>query len=189
LLARCISGDAEAWDALIEHNERAIYNQAFHMCRNHEDASDIVSHVFVKIYKRLHTYSAESNFSVWVHSIIRNTFLDICIRSRWHARVTLEPPAGWEADEQWLDEFADPAPTPEAVCLQNETSKLLLRELKYLPSGHRLVLRMFVEDGKSYRQISADMGIPIGTVRSRINRARHNLQDRLMPYRDILFSA
>ena len=83
----------------------------------------------------------------------------------------------------------DPAPSPETLCLESETAQMLAKAIHHLPAYQRQVLRMYHTEGKSYEEIAAATGLSIGTVKSRLNRARTMLRERLAPYQDSLMAA
>ena len=90
LLERCNAGDAAAWDTLIKQNEKSVYRFAYRLCRNYDDAADIAGQVFVRLYQNLHTFRHEASFSSWVFRIVRNTYLDICVRPACRNNVSLD---------------------------------------------------------------------------------------------------
>jgi len=188
LLERCSAGDQEAWNALIKRNEQCVFRFAFRLCRNYDDACDIVSQVFVRIYQNLHTFRHEATFSSWVFRIVRNTYLDICVRPACRGNLSLDA-AVEDANAPLFAEAADPGPSPEDMCISSETSRLLSHAVRHLPAYQRQVLRMYHSEGKSYEQIAQATGLSIGTVKSRLNRARNMLRERLTPMRDTFVSA
>jgi len=189
LLERCNAGDAAAWDTLIKQNEKSVYRFAYRLCRNYDDAADIAGQVFVRLYQNLHTFRHEASFSSWVFRIVRNTYLDLCVRPACRYNVSLDTDNPADESIAKVREFADPTPTPEARCIEHETSRILARAVKHLPAYQRQVLRMYHAEGKSYEQIAEATGLSIGTVKSRLNRARNMLRERLTPVRDMLISA
>jgi RNA polymerase sigma-70 factor (ECF subfamily) len=188
LLARCNAGDAAAWNTLIKQNEKSVYRFAYRLCRNYDDAADIAGQVFVRLYQNLHTFRHEASFSSWVFRIVRNTYLDLCVRPACRYNVSLDSDNTADSAASRIRDFADPGPSPESRCIENETSRLLSRAVKHLPAYQRQVLRMYHTEGKSYGQIAQATGLSIGTVKSRLNRARNMLRERLMPMRDALTS-
>jgi len=186
LVAKCISGDTEAWNTLIKQNEKPVYRFAYYLCRNHDDAADIAGQVFVRLYQNLHTFRREASFSSWMYRIVRNSYMDICVRPPHRRNVSLDSACMNDASKAWINNLVDPGPTPQTACLENQTSRILVRAVRYLPAYQREVVKMYHEEGKSYEQIAEATGLSIGTVRSRLNRARHTLRDRLMPLRDVL---
>lgn len=191
LRERCNAGDPLAWDTLIKENETAVYRFAYKLCRNYDDSADIAAQVFVRLYLNLHTFRHEASFSSWLFRIVRNTYLDLCVRPACRNNVSLDTdcPTEGTSTQSRVREVVDPSPTPEARCIHNETSRLLSHAVKHLPAYQRQVLEMYHSEGKSYEQIAQATGLSIGTVKSRLNRARTMLRERLMPQREMLMAA
>lgn len=189
LLDRCNAGDADAWNKLIKQNEKSVYRFAYRLCRNYDDAADISGQVFVRLYQNLHTFRHEASFSSWVFRIVRNTYLDLCVRPACRSHISLSTDSRPDAGGLRATDVPDPGPSPEELCIQSETYRLLSKAVKHLPSYQREVLQMYHAEGKSYEQIAEATGLSIGTVKSRLNRARTMLRERLNPVRDRLVSA
>lgn len=90
LRERCNAGDPLAWDTLIKENETAVYRFAYKLCRNYDDSADIAAQVFVRLYLNLHTFRHEASFSSWLFRIVRNTYLDLCVRPACRNNVSLD---------------------------------------------------------------------------------------------------
>ena len=190
LIGRCKAGDMVAWDTLIRKYEKSIYRFAYALCKDRDEAADIAGHVFVRLYQNIGTFRHEASFSSWLFRIVRNTYLDICVRPAWRRDISLDAECTSDSSigQSLVHEVADQGPTPETQCMRNEVSRLLARAVKHLPAYQRQVLRLYHADGKTYEEIAEETGLSIGTVKSRLNRARNMLRERLMPYRDTLMS-
>jgi RNA polymerase sigma-70 factor (ECF subfamily) len=186
LLTRCKSGDAEAWNALIKKQEKPVYQFAFRLCRNRDDAADITGQALVHLYQSLHTLRCDAYFSSWMYRIVRNAYLDICVRPASRRNFSLDADFTGDGRDENARELEDPCPTPEAVYVENETSRILSRALRHLPAYQREVMRMYHTEGKSYEQIADATGLSIGTIKSRLFRARKMLRERLLPMREVL---
>jgi RNA polymerase sigma-70 factor (ECF subfamily) len=184
LLDRCKAGDSAAWDMLIRRYEKLIYKFAYSLCHNHEEAGDIAGQVFLRLYQNLHTFRHEASFTSWLFRIVRNTYLDLCVRPAHRGHLSLDAGPGNDSEPATGRDIMDPAPSPEAVCMEHETAQLLARAIHHLPAYQRQVLRMYHTEGKSYEEIAAATGLSIGTVKSRLNRARNMLRERLGPYQE-----
>jgi RNA polymerase sigma-70 factor (ECF subfamily) len=190
LLDLCKAGDTAAWDTLIRRYEKSVYKFAYSLCRNHEEAGDIAGQVFLRLYQNLHTFRHEASFTSWLFRIVRNTYLDLCVRPahRGHLSLDAGPNSDGEPSSTCRD-IMDPAPSPESICMEHETAQLLAKAIHHLPAYQRQVLRMYHSEGKSYEEIAAATGLSIGTVKSRLNRARNMLRERLAPYQEIFMAA
>jgi RNA polymerase sigma-70 factor (ECF subfamily) len=188
LLDRCKSGDSAAWDELIRRYEKSVYKFAYTLCRNHDEAGDIAGQVFLRLYQNLHTFRFESSFTSWLFRIVHNTYLDLCIRPAHRGHISLDSVATGDSEPLACREVMDPAPSPEKRCMENETARMLAKAVRHLPEYQRQVLRMYHSEGKSYEEIADSIGLSIGTVKSRLNRARNMLRERLDGCQDMLMA-
>jgi RNA polymerase sigma-70 factor (ECF subfamily) len=189
LLDRCKAGDTAAWDTLIRRYEKSVYKFAYSLCRNHEEAGDIAGQVFLRLYQNLHTFRNEASFTSWLFRIVRNTYLDLCVRPAHRGHLSLDAGPNNDNEPSTGRDIMDPSPSPEAVCMEHETAQLLAKAIHHLPAYQRQVLRMYHTEGKSYEEIAAATGLSIGTVKSRLNRARNMLRERLSPYQETFIAA
>ena len=184
LLERCKAGDDAAWNTLLRRYEKSVYKFAYSLCRNHEEAGDIAGQVFLRLYQNLHTFRNEASFTSWLFRIVRNTYLDLCVRPAHRSHLSLDASPTGDNEPTAGRDVMDPSPSPEALCMDNETAVLLAKAIHHLPAYQRQVLRMYHTEGKSYEEIAEATGLSIGTVKSRLNRARTMLRERLAPYQD-----
>ena len=125
-------------------------------------------------------------FTSWLFRIVRNTYLDLCVRPAHRSHLSLDASPTNDNEPSAGRDIMDTAPSPESVCLENETAQMLAKAIHHLPAYQRQVLRMYHSEGKSYEEIAEATGLSIGTVKSRLNRARTMLRERLAPYQDTL---
>jgi len=189
LFERCLAGNSAAWDTLIRRYEKSVYKFAYSLCRNHEEAGDIAGQVFLRLYQNLHTFRNEASFTSWLFRIVRNTYLDLCVRPAHKNHLSLDASPTNDNEQSAGRDIMDPAPSPETLCMENETAQILSKAIQHLPAYQRQVLRMYHSEGKSYEEIAEATGLSLGTVKSRLNRARTMLRERLAPYQDTLMAA
>ena len=150
---------------------------------------DIAGQVFLRLYQNLHTFRNEASFTSWLFRIVRNTYLDLCVRPAHKSHLSLDASPNNDSEPNAGRDIMDPAPSPETLCLESETAQMLAKAIHHLPAYQRQVLRMYHTEGKSYEEIAAATGLSIGTVKSRLNRARTMLRERLAPYQESLMAA
>jgi len=189
LLERCKAGNKSAWDTLIHRYEKSVYKFAYSLCRNHEEAGDIAGQVFLRLYQNLHTFRNEASFTSWLFRIVRNTYLDLCVRPAHKNHLSLDASPTNDNEPSAGRDIMDPSPSPETLCMEAETAEMLAKAIQHLPAYQRQVLRMYHSDGKSYEEIAETTGLSIGTVKSRLNRARTMLRERLTPFQETLLAA
>jgi RNA polymerase sigma-70 factor (ECF subfamily) len=165
-IERCLRGDPEAFAPLVQRYQRVLYNVAYRMVGNPEDARDLTQTALVKAYEKLASYDPRFRFFSWVYRILVNETLNFLERRRTHEPVeacfSLAAPGG-------------PHHELEAAELEGRVQAALLQ----LHPDHRavVVLRHFVD--QSYQEMSATLGIPEKTVKSRLYSARQRLADLL----------
>ncbi|HZT42405.1 MAG TPA: RNA polymerase sigma factor [Chthonomonadaceae bacterium] len=178
LIAYCKAGNGPAWDALLDRYQQYLFRYAWSLCHNRADAEDITAQTLFRIYERLDTFREDSSFAAWITRIAHNLFLDTTLRSRHSPTLSLDDPPQFEDGSISGYELADPGPTPEAHCLDLAAVERIGCDLQHLPAYLRTTLTMHLK-GYSYEQTAATQGISIGTVKSRIWRARSMLRKRL----------
>lgn len=189
LLERCKAGETAAWDMLIRRHEKSVYKFAYSLCHNNEEAGDIAGQVFLRLYQNLHTFRNEASFTSWLFRIVRNTYLDLCVRPAHRSHLSLDASPTNDSEPTAGRDIMDPSPSPESLCMENETAQLLAKAIHHLPAYQRQVLRMYHTESKSYEEIAEATGLSIGTVKSRLNRARTMLRERLAPYQETFMVA
>jgi RNA polymerase sigma-70 factor, ECF subfamily len=167
LVRACIAGDRAAFESLLARYERTIYNLAFRMLRNPEDALDVVQVVFLTAYERMAQFNFEHRFYSWIYRIAINESIDVLNgrKREYHA-----------------DEDADQHTAERTLMddrIEAELGVALRQAMMTLPTDYRavIVLRHFVDC--SYHQIAEVLGVPEKTVKSRLFTARQLLRQRL----------
>lgn len=184
LIERIKQGDLSAFDELIARYEKQVYSFAYRMAQNYDDANDIASEAFIKVFQAINKFRGESNFSTWVFRIVTNTYLDKKKRSKAHLNVAIDEYV--ELDESSVaKQFEDPAPDPLEMMEESERKDIILDAINQLPDYQRIIIDLFHLQGLSYEEIAEVVSLPIGTVKSRLNRARLVLRDILERNREL----
>jgi len=178
VIASCRAGNQAAWDALIRRYRDNIYRYAWSLCHNGTDADDITAQTLLRIYQYLPTFRNKASFTSWAFRIAYHLYIDGYVRSPYTAMLSLD--TGPMVDGEMIEdeEVAGPAVSPEAVCLDHATVQLIANTFDHLPADLRNSLGMHLQ-GYSYGQIASTLGVALGTVKSRIHRARTMLRERL----------
>ena len=173
LIERCLAGDQVAWDQVVRMHWRKVFNLAYKFVGRHDEAEDLTQDIFLKIFKALHTFDRRANFQTWLISISRNLCIDH-YRSVRKERETMARDVD-AADLAPVSRDRGPYAELEQVDLRN----LIRVALAELPPALReaVVLRDLQEF--SYQEIADKLGLPEGTVKSRINRGRLELARQL----------
>ncbi len=185
LIKRCQQGDREAYNQLVERYHSRIYNFAYSLSRNHDDAMDVSQDAFVRGWQSLRSFRGESSFITWLTRITRNLFLDLQKKRKHDPRISLDEMLEGQ-DEGPGREVEDSAPGPEDITLTNERVQLVRKAIFSLAPEHREILTLYDLQSFSYEEIAQILKLPMGTVKSRLNRARRALKEKLYPDRDLL---
>ena len=151
-----------------------LYNFAHWLTQNREEAEDLVQETYAKALKGFSSFQLGTNFRAWMYRILRNTFLT----SRTGLKVTMTVPLEPEADGP---ELAVECATPETILFERSNRELLQSAIDELPGYFREILLLCEVEEMSYQEIAETLSIPVGTVMSRLSRARKGLRDRLRP--------
>lgn len=181
ITAACKSEDRKAFDQLVQRHHKQAYNVAYRMTGNHTDAEDLTQETFLKAYRFFDKYKRDMPFENWLYRIMSNLFID-WLRRRPKAQVrSLDEPIRLEEGETLLD-LPDTAEGPESLALASELDGEMQAALNTLSEDFRLTVVLSDIEGLSYEEVSEVMGCSIGTVRSRLHRARRLLRDKLRSY-------
>jgi RNA polymerase sigma-70 factor (ECF subfamily) len=180
LVEKAQRGDRSAIDELVDRYQGRAYQFAYRLTSNSDDASDLVAEAFVRVYSALPRFRRESQFSTWFYRIITNCFLDQKKREKSRQTTSLDD---IQAAEIPSDEGVG---SPEEFSEQGERDEIMRRAIGSLPEYQRAMIVMYHVEMLSYEDIAQTMGMPIGTVKSRLNRARLALRDLLEPYEELL---
>ncbi len=174
LIEATLAGDTAAFGQLVEHYQDRLYNSLLRVLGSAEDARDVVQDALVQAFVKLDTFRGSSAFYTWLYRIAFN--LAMSHHRRRRPTTSLDT-----AKQSCGDEPADAGPTPEARLAQRERVELVHAALAELSVEHRQVLVLRELEGCRYDQIADILQLPVGTVRSRLFRARLELRDQLAP--------
>lgn len=180
LVHKCSAGDRKAFDVLIRRYERPIYHLAYRLAANHDDAHDIAAEAFLRIFRSIGTFRCAITLPAWINRIVANVFYDMRRRQQRHPASSLDALA--EKTGGKLLAAEDNARTsPEMHAVEDERTRILGSAISQLPDYQRMMVTLFHHEGRTYEEIAAMMKIPVGTVKSRLNRARLALREMLAP--------
>jgi RNA polymerase sigma-70 factor (ECF subfamily) len=167
VVERCRAGDERAWSELVDSTADDIYRLAVSFTRNRPEAEDLTQEVFLKLWQNLQRYVSGSSFRAWAFRVARNLFVDAYRRSREQRKAT------------WVDpEFLASLPggdDPHTGAVRRQRLELARAALERLPEElTRLILLRDFADW-SYEELAEELELPLGTVKSRLNRARREL--------------
>lgn len=177
LIRRAQAGDRRAFDSLVAQAYALVFNTAYRILGDHDLAADATQTTFVRAYRSLHTFRMSSSFTTWLYRIVSNVCLDLVRqRKRQDQSLTLDSP---DDDPQSEREIPDERAEPERMIIEDELQRAVHLAMQQLRPEHRVVLTLYDLAGFSYDDIGAMLGLPLGTVKSRLNRARLALREEL----------
>jgi len=184
LIARACEGDHAAFGEIVKIYERLIYSTVKARLGNEEDSLDVAQDIFIKIWRSIKNYRADCRFATWVYRITVNACLDFLRHTKFTATEPMPTYTDKDGDEITL-EFADESinGSPEAAAERNETVRAVREAIERLSPDQKEVIILRDIEGYSYESISDMLGLEIGTVKSRINRARLHLKELLLDRR------
>ena len=183
LIRRAKQGDMLAFEKLILKHEKIVYNVALRMMNHSEDARDISQEVFLKAYRSLSNFDERSQFSTWLYRITHNTCIDEMRKRKGKQTYSLEEELESE-DGSMQRQIADEGDTPEESLLREEKKGEILKALDTLSEEHKAAIILRDVKGLSYEEIAEILELSLGTVKSRISRARTQLKNEILKIRE-----
>ena len=178
LIGRCKSGELAAFDELVKRYEKRVFNCALRIAGNYNDAADVAQEAFIRAFHSIQTFRGDAKFATWIYRIVTNVYLDERKKSKAHRTISLDEAI--ELDENSVArQIVDDSPTPDEVAESKERSRALQRAISTLPDYQRVIVTLYHMQHRSYEEIAEILRLPIGTVKSRLNRARLALAEKL----------
>lgn len=181
LVRQCAAGDEDASALLVAEHYRMVLKLAYHLLQNRNDAWDLAQEVFLQVFRTIHRFRGESALRTWITRITLNQVRN---RHRWRRRhhqsdqISLDAHLHNQHDSALSFDW-----TPERVFANQELARRLGTAIAHLPFDQRTAIALREVEGMSYEEMAASLGIAIGTVKSRLTRARHALRRELSSIR------
>ena len=177
LVQRCAAGDESASAELVAEHQRSIVKLATNLLGDREDALDLSQEVFLRVFRTIHRFRGQSSLRTWIYRIAVNQARN---RHRfWRRRHRADQVSLDQHVAAHGDVFSGVGPTPERVLAQKELAGRLYDALERLPFDQRTAIVLREVDGLSYEEIAFSLGLAVGTVKSRLTRARQALRAEL----------
>jgi len=183
VIARARKGDHDAFRILVERYQERAYRLALRVLRDEESARDVVQEGFLKVYRSLDRFEGRSGFYTWLYRVVMNLCLDEKRRDRssrhveWDEAVSIEAdPGSPDAASELYREHSGPAGSLE----RSELRGFVARAIEQLPDDARQTLLLREVEGLSYAEIAECLGVPKGTVMSRLHHARRHVREILI---------
>ena len=177
LVQRTLGGDTEAYDELVRRYQRQVYNLAYRMLGNPEDAGDLVQETFLRAYGALGSFRQDASFLTWLYKIASNLCIDHMRSRKSKGALSLDLEL-----EEGREPVADRTFSPEDTVMRGAVSDVVQKCVMILPAKYRVVVVMRHLQGMSIEEIAEQLSLPSGTVKTHLFRAREMLRDRLKPH-------
>lgn len=178
LIQRAQNGDLAAFNELVLAYQDLVYRQALWILRERETAEDATQETFLKAYRKIHTYQLGRTFRNWLLRIATNQCLDVI---RMAKRYPQQPLEASDSDDESIEAYwmKDPTQTPEQVMEMRELETRISGAIQRLSPRHRIVITLVDVQGLDYGEVSEILAVPLGTMKSRLCRARQQLRKEL----------
>jgi len=176
LLAAAQRGDRDALLALLERHQAQIYRFGLKLCRNPDDAQDVLQDTMLTVARTLPSFRGQSSLSTWLYTIARS----FCIKRRRRSKAAHGPEASLDAPETHAERLADAAPTPEGAASDRELERALHAAIDALPAMYREVLLLRDMEGLPAQEVAQVLGLTVEAVKSRLHRARKSVREQLL---------
>jgi len=185
LVKKSIDGDVDAFQQLIEKHQKKVFNIAYRMMGNEEDAKDMAQEALVKAYRNIGKFRLDSAFSTWLFRIATNACLDELRKNKKKMDDISLNIDKTDDGETLTKELAVDKNGPEVEFLKKERQRILAEGIKSLSEDYKRVIVLRDIQGFSYEEIAEICETNIGTVKSRINRGRSMLKEKLMLHKEL----
>lgn len=185
LIERCKKGDLDAFNQLILKHQDHVYNLALSLLKNPEDALDLAQEVFCSFYRNIRSFRGRSRLSTWLYRITINMAKNLWKRRErrgYSKTVSLEEKNRGNKNENLPLQIADNNPGPRKEAAGRELMERLREKMTELSPEHRQILYLRYTEHLSYEEIATITESSLGTVKSRLNRARTELKNLMEPY-------
>lgn len=180
LVKAFLDGDDGAFEELVNRYESTIYSMAYRMLGDRSEASDVCQEVFLLLLRKLHSFRGEAKFSTWLYRVTLNACRDHARRNRQHLSLSESPAEDLpELEERLADTKSD---SPDDEVERVEVRKVVQEAIARMPFKFREVIYLHDIRGFDYKEVAEILDISLGTVKSRLNRARNRLARELRDY-------
>jgi RNA polymerase sigma-70 factor (ECF subfamily) len=179
IISRCQKGDHQAFNLLVTQYKKLVYNFIYRLSPNWRDVDDLAQEVFIRVYKSISTLKETKQFKSWLHRIVVNLYVDEVRKRKRRKEVDLEDNARVENDSFSTTSVSD---NPDRSFEEKELESALQKAIEGLPEDYKIAITLREIQGLSYEEIAETLRCSLGTVKSRIFRARELLKEELKGY-------
>lgn len=174
LIERCLQKENAAWEVIVARYKRKVFHISYKFTGRHDDAEDLTQEIFLKVFRSLEKFNRDADFSTWLSSVARNFCIDHYRASKREKEVLVEDLVAFDLAP------ASPGSSPHRALEDRDRRSFLRRGLEALPEKLREAVVLRDLQGLTYQEMADRLGLPEGTVKSRINRGREELSRLLL---------
>ena len=167
MIEGCLKGEQGAWETLVNTYSKRVFNLAYQFCGSYQEAEDLTQDIFLKLHGVLPKFDSSKSFAAWLLTLAKNHLIDVYRKSKWEK-------ANRDDFEDVLYR-AESKSNPERDLVRAERQKMLWKALDGLTPETRMAVILRDIQGKAYEEVAEILDLPLGTVKSRINRGRLQL--------------
>lgn len=175
LIEKCQRGELLALNQLFERYSGQAQSYALRLTGHAEDAADVVSEGFIRIFRSIGRFQANALFSTWMYKILKNVFLDMMKKRRVNVVASLDQSQSIDG-RSMVCQIVDPSENAIEAYVRLEHSEEIMSAIDLLPEKQRDMIRMYYIDDNNYMAVSSSLNTPVGTIKSRMHRAKANLK-------------
>ena len=188
LIDRFQKGDFRAMDSLIHKHQKRAYQFAYRLARDEDIASDVVAETFCRVFRALPTFKGESAFTTWMYRILTNCFFDMRKKEALRSHLSLDAHLTTEEGEMEV-QIVDKGDSPHDESEMNERARTIGAAVQQLVPFQKAMIVMYHVDMLSYEEMAMALSLPVGTIKSRLNRARVSLRALLHNDKALFFAS
>ncbi len=185
LIRACQDGDRDAFNELMQKHQDKVFGMAYSMLSDYEDAKDASQEIFIKVYKSISSFKGQSAFTTWLYVICRNVCNDFLRRRQKGGAIVISLDVDDNDEYNPVREVKSDEPTPEEHAELSETQQVVRDAINSMKPEYKEVLVYSDIQQLSYDEIALILKCPVGTVKSRLNRARNTLRKKLSDKREL----
>jgi RNA polymerase sigma-70 factor (ECF subfamily) len=189
LMLRYQNGEVRAFEVLVQRHRRPIFNFVLRYVRNTATAEDVTQDCFIRVVRASQSYVRDAKFTTWMYTIARNLCVDVSRRNKHRNMASLDAPVGEEGKTRAIDHVSSGGPAIDRQVMGGEMHARMQRAVSRLPDEQREVFLLREVAGLQFNEIAEVIGIPEGTVKSRLRYALEKLRESLAEYRDVAEAA
>ena len=185
IIVACQNGDRDAFNLLMKKHQDKVFGMAYGMLSDYEDAKDASQEIFIKVYKSISSFKGQSAFTTWLYVICRNVCNDMLRKRQKGGKIVISLDGGDDTEQNPLNEIKSDAASPEEQIELSETQQAVRNAIYGLKQEYKEVLIYSDIHQLSYDEVAEILKCPVGTVKSRLNRARNALRKKLSDKREL----